>query len=152
VRISEYARRGGSSDDWRASIVLDVPLIASDNVKAQVVKRNAELREAKARLREVEMEVTQQVLEAWQQMQTLKVGREQVGVQQEFRELEMDQARTLYQMEAQADLGDAMVEITDARLQEARVEYELAIQWAKIQALTGQTIKILQELANDTTQ
>jgi hypothetical protein len=55
-------------------------------------------------------------------------------------------------MEAQADLGDAMVEITDARLQEARVEYELAIQWAKIQALTGQTIKILQELANDTTQ
>jgi outer membrane protein TolC len=152
VQISEYARQGGSYDDWRASIVLDVPLITGDSVDAQVGQRTAQLREATASLRQAQMAVGQQVLEAWQTMQSLKVGREQTSVQQEFRELELDRNRTLYQMEVQSDLGDAMVNITDARLQKARVEYDLAIQWAKIQALTGQTIKILQEQSDDTAQ
>ena len=152
VQVSEYARDAGSYDDWRASIILDVPVWASDSVKAQVVKRSAELRDTRARLREVEMRVSQQVLEAWQEMQSLKVGREQVDVQQEYRELYLDRARTLYQTEFQSDLGDAMVEITKARLEKYRVEYSLALEWAKIQALTGQEIKILQEQNDETAQ
>lgn len=152
VQISDYARRAGSHDDWQASIILDVPLITGDSVDAQVGQRTAQLREAKAQLRQAQMVVGQQVLEAWQTMQNLKIGREQTKVQQEFRELELDRNRTLYQMEVQSDLGDAMVNITDARLQKARVEYNLAIQWAKIQALTGQNINILQEQSDDTAQ
>ena len=81
VRVSEYARQSGSYDEWRVGIVLDVPILASDSVKANVSKRNAELLDMRARLREVEMEVSQQVLEAWQMLQSLKVAREQTDVQ-----------------------------------------------------------------------
>ncbi|WP_455208557.1 TolC family protein [Kaarinaea lacus] len=152
ARVSEYAREMGSYDQWRIGIVLDVPLIASDSVKANVAKRNAELMTLRARMRDVEMEVSQQVLESWQALQSLKVGREQTDIQQQYRELYLDQSRTLYQMEVQSDLGDAMVEITEARLQRAMVEYQLAIEWAKIQALTGQQVNVLQEQKNDTAQ
>ncbi len=152
ARLSEYAREAGSYDQWRIGIVLDVPLIASDSIKANVAKRNAELMNLRARLRDAEMEVSQQLLESWQALQSLKVGREQTDVQQQYRELYMDRSRTLYQMEAQADLGDAMVEITEARLQKTTVEYQLAIEWAKIQALTGQQVNVLQEQINETAQ
>ncbi|WP_455222408.1 TolC family protein [Kaarinaea lacus] len=152
ARLSEYARDAGSYDQWQVGIVLDVPLIASDSVKANVAKRNAELMNLRARLRNTEMEVGQQLLESWQAIQSLKVGREQADVQQQYRELYMDRSRTLYQMEVQADLGDAMVEITEARLQKAMVEYQLAIEWAKIQTLTGQQVNVLQEQSNETAQ
>ncbi|WP_455201364.1 TolC family protein [Kaarinaea lacus] len=149
VRVSEYARESGSYDEWRVGIVLDVPILASDTVKANVSKRNAELLDMRARLRDVEMEVSQQVLEAWQMLQSLKVAREQTDVQNDYRELYLDQSRTLYEMEVQSDLGDSMVQITEAKLQKAEVEYQLALEWAKLQALMGQEINVLQEQKND---
>jgi len=152
ARVSEYAREMGSYDKWRIGIVVDVPLITSDSVKASVARRNAELIDLRARLRDTEMAVSQQLLESWQALQSLKVGREQTDIQQQYRELYLDRSRTLYQMEAQADLGDAMVEITEARLQKSMVEYQLAIEWAKIQALTGQQVNVLQEQSNETAQ
>lgn len=150
ARWSEYARDLGGYDQWRIGIALDVPLIASDSVKANVAKRNAELLTLRARLRDTEMAVSQQLLESWQALQSLKVGREQTNVQQQYRELHLDKNRVLYQMEAQADLGDAMVEITEARLQKAMVEYQLAIEWAKLQALTGEQVNVLREQSNET--
>jgi outer membrane protein TolC len=152
ARLSEYAREMGSYDQWRVGIVLDIPLIASDSVKANVAKRNAELMNLRARMRDAEMKVSQQLLESWQALQSLKAARDQTNVQQQYRELYMDRSRTLYQMEVQADLGDAMVEITEARLQKAIVEYQLAIEWAKIQALTGQQVNVLQEQGNEKAQ
>lgn len=152
ARISEYAREMGSYDKWRIGINVDLPLITSDSVKANVAKRNAELISLRAHLRDAEMAVSQQLLESWQALQSLKVGREQTDIQQQYRELYLDRSRTLYQMEVQADLGDAMVEITEARLQKAMVEYQLAIEWAKIQALTGQPVNVLQEQSNGTVQ
>ena len=106
----------------------------------------------RARLRNVEMEVSQRVLETWQMMQSLKVAREQANVQSDYRELYLDQSRTLYEMEVQSDLGDSMVQITEAKLQKAEVEYQLALEWAKLQALMGQQINVLQEPKNDTAQ
>ena len=37
-------------------------------------------------------------------------------------------------------------------MQKAMVEYQLAIEWAKIQALTGQQVNVLQEQSNETAQ
>lgn len=152
IRVSEYARESGSYDEWRVGVVLDVPILASDSVKANVSKRNAELLDMRSRFRDVEMEVNQQVLEAWQMLQSLKVAREQTDVQNDYRELYLDQSRTLYEMEVQSDLGDSMVQITEAKLQKAEVEYQLALEWAKLQALMGQQINVLQELKNDAVQ
>ncbi|MCI0506767.1 MAG: TolC family protein [Gammaproteobacteria bacterium] len=150
ARWSEYARDLGGYDQWRIGIVLDVPLIAGDSIKANIAKRNAELLNLRARMREAEMAVSQQLLESWQSLQNLKVGREQTDVLQHYRELYLDKSRTLYETEVQSDLGDAMVEITEARLQKAMVEYQLAIEWAKLQALTGQQVNVLQEQSNET--
>jgi outer membrane protein TolC len=152
ARWSEYARDLGGYDQWRIGIVLDVPLIAGDSVKANVAKRNAELLNLRARMREAEMAVSQQLLESWQSLQNLKVGREQTDVLQHYRELYLDKSRTLYETEVQSDLGDAMVEITEARLKKAMVEYQLAIEWAKLQALTGQQVNVLREQSNETAQ
>ena len=149
IRVSEYARESGSYDEWRVGLVLDVPIFASDSVKANVSKRNAELLDMRARLRDVEMQVNQQVLEAWQMLESLKVAREQTVVQSDYRELYLDQSRTLYEMEVQSDLGDSMVQITEAKLQKAEVEYQLALEWAKLQALMGQQVNVLQEQKND---
>ena len=36
-----------------------------------------------------------------------------------------------------ADLGDAMVQISESALRSARVDFELALAWARIHGLTG---------------
>ena len=53
------------------------------------------------------------------------------------RDLYLDLSRALYEQEVQADLGDAMVKSSEARLRTAETEFAIARTWARIGLLTG---------------
>ncbi len=49
----------------------------------------------------------------------------------------LDLSRALYEQEVNADLGDAMVKTSEARMRSAQTEFAIARAWARIHLLTG---------------
>lgn len=137
LEASQYSRELASNDEWRAGVVLEIPLYTGGLVDSAVGQRQAELYETRSRLREAQMQLRHAVLELWLQLQTLKVQREAAGVGRDYRELYLDRSRALYELEVNADLGDAMVRLTEAELAEVDTEFQTALAWARLDALTG---------------
>lgn len=140
VEAFAWERELGSSDDVRAGLVLDVPLITGGRVDARVAAQRAELQRTRARLTEMEYEVRQAVLETWLQLDALRIQLDEAYAERDYRELYLDRSRALYEMEAQTDLGDSMVRMSEAQLGQVRTELELAMAWAHLQALTGELL------------
>jgi outer membrane protein TolC len=145
VEISRYAREAGGYDNWRAGVTLDVPLITGGTTKAQTARRRAELRAAQARLEKQRLMVRQAVVEAWGELGDLKAKRDEMASLSAYRDLYLDRSRALYEQEVKTDLGDAMVRTSDARLKAAQTEFQIALTWARIQALLGQTVSVTKE-------
>jgi outer membrane protein TolC len=138
VLASYYNREFGSRNPFTAGLLLDIPIYTGERVDADVAAEQADFMRYQAELKAEEFNIRQDILTAWQTIQTLQAQREQADTQTDFRELYLDRSRTLYEMEARADLGDAMVRQTEARLLTLRTEFELALAWAQLEVLTGQ--------------
>ena len=136
LAAGEYYRQTGSDDDLEAELRLEIPLGTGGRVAADSALARADLRATEAALLETEWALRQQLFELLQEIQMLQVQREEVQVNTEFRDLELDQKRTEYEMEFTSDLGDAMVRFSEMRLRQARNEYELALAWARLAMLT----------------
>jgi outer membrane protein TolC len=137
VEASAYSRDMSSNDVWRAGVTLEVPLYTGGTVSAIAAQRQAELYEFQQRLRQDEMAVRQAVLDLWLQLQTLKIQREEAAALRDYRDLYLERSRTVYEQEVKADLGDAMVRLTEAELAVLRADFETALAWERLDALTG---------------
>ena len=137
LEASNYSRELGSSDRLRAGIYLELPLYTGGRVDAAVAARQAELYEVQARLDEARYALRQQLLDTWLELRTLSLKREHAYAELDFRELYLDQSRTNYELEFKADLGDAMVRMSDAQIELARNDYDYAIVWEQLLVLTG---------------
>jgi outer membrane protein TolC len=140
VEVSEYARDMGGYDNWRAGILINVPLTTGGRAQAERARRRAELEQATAELEQQRRQIQQAVLETWSELQTLKIERDRARALSEFRELYLDRSRALYELEVKSDLGDAMTRTSEARLQSKRVEFATALAWARLDALLGRTV------------
>ena len=130
-------RPSGGSDTLRAGVLLEIPFAGRGRRDAEVAQREAELTAAGAALRRVEMEVRQALLESWLALDTLAKERESTEAFAVYRDFYLDRSRALYEHEVRADLGDAMVQISESALRNARADFELALAWARIHGLTG---------------
>ena len=140
AQVSEYNRIAGNYNEWEASLILNVPLLNGGKVKADVAQQQAELIRLKAELRKAEMDVQQAILENWQMLDTLRIEREQMKALLDYRDLYLDRSRALYEMEVKTDLGDSMVEVSEARLKLARAKFNTALTWARLEALLGNEV------------
>jgi hypothetical protein len=66
-----------------------------------------------------------------------QVARIAAGVEETYRSAYQDRSRSLYEMEVKADLGDAQAQVAEALWKSAKVEFENAILWSKLDALLG---------------
>lgn len=137
LRASRYAREFSSRDKYRAGLQLDIPLYTGGRVDAQRAGARARLQGIEARLARARSEIRQALVEAWERIGVLGAQRDQAASELDFRDLDLDRARTLYDMEASADLGDTMAQFSAARLRRAEAEYQLALTWAEVALLTG---------------
>lgn len=131
--------RRSSANDWRAGIVLDIPLYEGGRAGARIARAEAEHDRVKAELARQSIAVRRALVDLWVELDVLQREREVDAVRRDFTELNLDRSRTLYQMEAISDLGDAMVMTSEARLQMARTEFDIALAWARLDALTGKS-------------
>lgn len=90
------------------------------------------------RLLAIEIENQGQLLLA--RLEALDRARDAAEANAFWRELVLDESRTLYEFEAKADLGFAMSQQTRARFDERRIDYCSALAWAELNALMGRAV------------
>jgi outer membrane protein TolC len=144
----DYARNNlGTYDKYRAGIYLKIPLFNGGRTDAQVAKAQAQLYNIRAQLEDTQSLVRQRLLDTWLQLQSLEARRQEMKVLRDYRDLNLDRSRALYEMEVTADLGDAMVQITEAEYLSTQADYQMAEAWMRLDILTGQ-LKLAQTNLN----
>ncbi len=147
VGAYDYARDLGSYDKFRAGISLKIPLFAGNRTDAQTASAQAMLYRIKAQLEDTQSQIRQRLLDTWLALQSLQARRQEMKALQDYRDLNLDRSRALYEMEVTTDLGDAMVQITEAEYLSRQADYQMAEAWTRLDILTGQ-LKLTQTKAN----
>ncbi|MEE9492491.1 MAG: TolC family protein [Gammaproteobacteria bacterium] len=137
LRASEYNREFITRDRYRAGLLLEIPLYTGGRTGSKRKQAQAGFLETEALLAMQKIEIRQALREAVERLLILRVTREQAIAEQDFRDLDLDRARTEYELEFVSDLGNAMADSTGARFKREKAEYELALTWAEIALLTG---------------
>ena len=127
-----------SRNPFEAELRLDIPLYRGDRVDAGVARAQADMHSVAASLQQLEYDLRQDLLDLWLNIQTLLAQREQVKVSHDYRSLDFDRAQALYELQVKTDFGESLVGQSKAALLAARTEYALALDWARLSALTGQ--------------
>jgi hypothetical protein len=83
------------------------------------------------------MAVRQRALELLLRLDVLAIAAEQTRVEADWRDLKLDQSRTMYEMEVTADLGYSMSQQTKARRDEMAVALCRSLTLAELDALRG---------------
>ncbi|MGD8484631.1 MAG: TolC family protein, partial [Thioalkalispiraceae bacterium] len=87
LEAHRYARETGSTDPWRAGLVLDIPLSKGGRTDAEVARQKAKLYQVQSQLRKTEMAIQQNVLALWLEMESLKLKRDEARAMTDFSEL-----------------------------------------------------------------
>jgi hypothetical protein len=88
----------------------------------------------------LQMALRTEVLELSTRLGLLAVAADEALSVANWRDLALDESRTLYEMEAAADLGYSMSRQTEARRREAEVRYCQVLTRAQLDALQGQPV------------
>ena len=140
VERAQYSRTLGSNDRWRIGVELEVPLYDGGRDTAAIAQALAAQKRAQARLQAAQLEVAEQVREAWERLRVVQAQRDTAKTLGDYRDQYLDRSRALYELEVKADLGDAMVQTSEARLQTARADFDMALAWARLDALLGKPV------------
>jgi len=140
LAFNEDNRAIGSREQARIGLVLNLPLSTGGRTRALIARQQAELTGVRADLARQKILLEQQVLDVWLEISNLKAQHQQAIAQLDYRELYLDQRRALYELETQTDLGDAMVQISEAQRFLKQTEFDIAYRWAQLDALMGNVI------------
>lgn len=140
IEAADYERNLQARSNFRAGLSLRIPLYQGGEVDAAVTRAASEQATREARLRKAEYDLQKAVLDAVQELEALKVKRQAAKQRVAFRDLYLDRARAIYEMEVQTSLGDAMTRLTEAQWFATKADFEFALAWARIEALTGKLI------------
>ncbi|MFB1485857.1 MULTISPECIES: TolC family protein [unclassified Thiocapsa] len=88
----------------------------------------------------IHMEIRQQALELLLRLRALSAAERNLRTELAWRDLKLDESRTLYEQEVTADLGYSMSQQTQTRQQSQRVSFCRALVWAELEALAGQPL------------
>lgn len=108
------------------------------NNNPALIKRLDAMNDVEKRI--LKMELRHYLLERLLQIQQLAVVQQKSVSESYWRDLKLDQSRTLYDMEVKADLGDSMAQQTKARLQEKQITYCKTLAWAELNILQGKAL------------
>jgi len=138
LQAAANERNVGSRNPLEAELRLEIPLYDGNRVNAEVARAQAEVYRLTAELRQLEYELRQRVLEIGLDIQTLLTQQQQVEIFTQSRSLNFDRAQAEYELELKTDFGDALVGQSESALLRARTEFALAMNWARLAAITGE--------------
>ena len=140
LQAADYGRDLGGYDKYRAGIEFKVPIYQAGQENAKIKKATGKLIQLEAEKIQIRQELEQQILEVWLRITDLKQQISDPDFTLDYRDLYLERSRALYEMEVTTDLGDAMAELTQAQLFKAQTYFELAVAWAKLDSLLGNSM------------
>ncbi len=135
----------GNRDQYVAGVELSVPLGDRGVRAAELAGRTAELSGVQASALDFEYRLRSEVLELVQRLQELEFELQAAEVNEHYRDLYLDRSRALYEMEVRSDLGDSQARQAEAVWRSARIRFERALIWARLDMMRGLPLAILEK-------
>ncbi|MDO8892099.1 MAG: TolC family protein [Sulfurimicrobium sp.] len=137
-----YSREALTRDAVRAGVVLTWPLYTGRRVDAQMAKEQAQFQRLQAEAAKLELDLEQMMLENWLEIGELqRTARTAAKKHSDYRDHALERARGQYEVELKTNLGDSMAATMAAKLRERRIEYQLALAFARLEALLGSPVE-----------
>jgi outer membrane protein TolC len=137
LAASNYSRKTDERDDWHAGVTLEVPLYTGGKTQATIAARQAELQHVEADYARAQQLLGESLQSTLDEIAALQVQREQARVQLDYRTLALERSRGLHASPQDAEIVADSAELAAARLFRAETDYQLALAWARLDALTG---------------
>jgi outer membrane protein TolC len=141
LEAATYERELGGRNPLTAALVFELPLYSGNRTDALTAEQRALLQQKEAELASYELQVRQRVLDIWLELDRLNLEAEELQVTADYRDLNLDRSRTLYELDMQTDLGDSMTQIADIQWQKAKNKYQILLQQARLKALAGDLLE-----------
>lgn len=142
LEAADYSREALTRDSLKAGVVLSWPLYTGNRVDAQMAREQAQFQRLQAESEKLALELEQALLETWLDIGELqRTARAVARKNSDYRELALERARGQYEMELKTNLGDSMAATMEAKLRERKTEYQLALAFARLEALLGRPVE-----------
>ena len=142
INADHYTREGATRDPFRAGVYLEFPLWRGGARNGEIRSAQAERMAVVAEMAEREAMVRRYATELVETIRLERsVGRSRIEALENYAELNFTRNQTLYQMEKATDLGDAMAQMSRARLERMTITFDLATRWAEYALLTDQPLE-----------
>lgn len=136
LQVSEYARDSRLRDDWRANLLIDIPIYSATS-NGEVDLARARHRIALANQQQAKSAIRLEVLELWQRIQQLAFEIDSLAIEQNYRDRYLDRSRAEYELEFKTDLGDSMVLYTRSNAERLRKLYDYELAYQRLAELVG---------------
>ncbi|MFW6322721.1 MAG: TolC family protein [Guyparkeria sp.] len=142
VNADHYSREGATRDPFRAGVYIEFPLFRGGARDAEIAAAQADRMGVVARMAEREADIRRYATELVEMIRVHQsIGKQRIDALDSYADLNFMRNQTLYQMEKAADLGDAMTEMSMAKLERMQTTYALAMRWAEVALLTNQSLE-----------
>jgi len=141
IQAADYSRIGSTRDNLSAGLILSWPLYQGKRTDSHVEREIARFNKLQAGTDELRMELTQALLETSLDINQLQSSARSAAQKfTEYRDLQLERSRGLYELELKSNLGTAMTDTSAAKLRTRRNEYRLALSFARLEALLGKPL------------
>ncbi len=137
LEAADYVQDYRFRDRARATLSLNVPLLAGSVQDAEQAKLSARLASKRAELLSLDYQIREQVLEWVQRLEMLsqQIGQNQLNL--EYRERALDKSRIEYENEVRAQIGRAQADMAKLIWLSAQAKFERALIWEQLDAVLG---------------
>lgn len=148
LAAADYSRTAITRDSVSAGLILSWPLYQGGRTDARIAREQAQFQKLQAGADKLHMQVAQSLLETLLEIQQLQ-GSSRLAAEEQikYRDIALDRSRADYELELKTNLGDSMAQTMAAALRARRVEYQLALALARLEALAGKPLADIVALA-----
>ena len=141
VQTADYSRTAVTRDNLSAGLILSWPLYQGNRTDSRIAREIAQINKLQAGAEKLKMELTQALLETCLDITQLQNAARSAALKNaEYRDLQLERSRGLYELELKSNLGTSMVETAEANMRTRNIEYQLALSFARLEALMGRPL------------
>jgi len=141
LQAADYSRDSTTRDSLSAGLILSWPLYQGNRADSRVARETAQYNKLQANADKLKMELTQALLETCLDINQLQnTARDAARKFADYRDLQLERSRGLYELELRSNLGTAMVGTAEANMRTRNIEYQLALSFARLEALLGKPL------------
>jgi outer membrane protein TolC len=138
AEAAAWTRDALTRDDLRAGVNLVWPLWQGGRNDARLGREQARFHELQAQYDQLRIDLRQALIETREEILFLRdSARRNAEIGARHRDQALDKARAEYEMELKTNLGSSMAETQYAQLKRRAIEYRIALAWARLDALLG---------------